>query len=472
MRSISIIGAGLVGSLLAIYLARRGYEVDVFESRSDSRLASPDSGRSINLAMSCRGITGLSEVGVMPAVERLMVPMRGRAIHQENGTIGYQAFGRHRDEYINAIRRNDLNALLLDEAGKFSTVHWHFDTRLLNLDVSGKLAHFERRDGSRFDHAYQRVIGADGASSQVRDTLQRQGLISASRTIFPHGYKEIAIAGAGSTHLAREHLHLWPRDSLLLLGNPNPDNSVTGTLFMRLEGQDSLADLDNELRIRTFFKRNFSDVFETMPDLTGDFLNHATGHMSTVKCSPWYHDDQCLLIGDAAHGLIPFFGQGMNSGFEDCRILNELLDCHHDDWARVMPAFYQSRKPNTDAVSEMSMANYHEIQTGIRDERFNLKKQLEQHLMQRYPAQYASQHVLVMFSNTPYAVAFAHGRVQRAFLDQICEQATQLADVDWSRVDALMPEYERKLTPLPPTSKPALKDERLGDDCEDSASLH
>lgn len=452
MKAISIIGAGLVGSLLAIYLARRGYDVEVFESRSDSRLASSDSGRSINLSMSCRGITGLSEVGVMPAVERLMVPMRGRAIHQENGTIKYQAFGRHHEEYINAIRRNDLNKLLLDEAGRFPSVRWHFDTKLLDLDVPGQRAHFERRDGSRFAHAYQHVIGADGASSRVRDSLQRQGLISASRTFFPHGYKEIAIAGAGSNHLAHEHLHLWPRDSRLLLGNPNLDNSVTGTLFMPLEGKDSFADLDSELCIRAFFRRNFPDVFETMPDVTGDFLDHATGHMSTVKCSPWHHDDQCLLIGDAAHGLIPFFGQGMNSGFEDCRILNELLDRHHDDWARVMPAFHQSRKPNTDAVSEMSMANYHEIQTGIRDGRFNLRKQLEQHLMQRYPAQYISQHVLVMFSNTPYATALAHGRVQRAFLDQVCAQATQLLDVDWSRVDALMPEYERKLAPLSPTS--------------------
>jgi kynurenine 3-monooxygenase len=454
VRTISIIGAGLVGSLLSIYLARRGYEVNVFESRSDSRIASSDSGRSINLAMSCRGITGLSEAGLLPMVERLMVPMRARAIHGETGDVKYQAFGRRRDEYINAIQRADLNKLLLDETDKFPSIRLHFDTRLLQLDISEKEAHFQRADGSQLTHAYQCVIGADGASSQVRASLQQQGLVSASRAFISHGYKEITISSASSNHLAREHLHLWPRDSVLLLGNPNLDNSVTGSLFLPLEGENSFADLDNEPRIKAFFKRTFPDIFPMMPNVAGDFLNHATGHMSTVKCSPWHHNDQCLLIGDAAHGLIPFFGQGMNSGFEDCRILNELLDLHHDDWSRVMPAFYLSRKPDTDAASEMSADNHHEIQTGIRDQRFNFKKQMEQHLMQRYPDRYVSKHVLVMFSNTSYATALAHGRLQNAFLDRICDRATRLSDVDWPCVDELMLEYDKALARLerPPHS--------------------
>lgn len=448
MQTISIIGGGLVGSLLAIYLARRDYEVLVFESRSDSRVASSDHGRSINLAMSCRGITGLSGAGILPMAEKLMVPMRARAIHSEKGGLKYQAFGRHHDEYINAIQRNDLNRLLLDEADKFPSIQWRFDTRLLHLDASKKEAHFKRSDGGLFTHTYQRVIGADGAGSQVRASLQQQGLVSASRVFFPHGYKEITISGASSNHLAREHLHLWPRESALLLGNPNRDNSVTGSLFLPLKGENSFADLNNERRVRDFFQKTFPDIAPMMPDGVGDFLNHATGYMSTVKCSPWHHDDQCLLIGDAAHGVIPFFGQGMNSGFEDCRILNELLDLHHDDWSRVMSAFYLSRKPDTDAVSEMSTDNHLEIQTGIRDRRFNFKKQLEQHLMQRYPARYISKHVLVMFSNMPYAKALAHGRVQDTFLDRICDQAMQISDVDWLCVDGLMREYDEALARL------------------------
>ena len=448
MKNISIIGAGLVGSLLAIYLARRGYEVSVFESRPDCRIAASDGGRSINLAMSCRGITGLSLAGVMPALAKLMVPMRGRVIHDATGGINYQAFGRHADEYINAVKRDDLNKLLLDEAGKFPSVCWHFDTKLLELDAPERSAHFERRDGSRFSHAYQRLIGADGASSQVRESLQRQGLVSASREFFSHGYKEICIAGAGQGALAREDLHLWPRHSSLLLGNPNPDGSVTGTLFLPLEGENSFSELDHEEGIRTFFSQTFPDVYQAQPSVIDDFINHPTGHMSTLTCSPWHYDDQCLLVGDAAHGLIPFFGQGMNCGFEDCRVLNELLDRHDDDWSKAVPSFYLSRRPNADAVSEMSEANYQEIRHGIRDRHFNLKKQLEQHLMRRYPTRYVSKHVLVMFSNTPYAVALAHGRLQKAFLERICEQAEEIADVDWSRVDALMQEYDDKLGQL------------------------
>lgn len=445
VKTISIIGAGLVGSLLAIYLARRGYEVDVFESRSDCRVAGSDIGRSINLAMSCRGITGLSGAGILPIVKELMVPMRARAIHDEKGDVKYQAFGRHHDEYINAIQRTDLNKILLDEADKFPLIRWHFNTRLLHLDVSRKEANFERSDGSRFTYAYQRVIGADGASSQVRTSLQQQGLVSTSREFISDGYKEIAISSASSNHLAREHLHLWPRDSLLLLGNPNLDNSVTGSLFLPLEGENSFSSLDNAPRIRAFFEKAFPDIAPMVPDVAGDFLNHPVGHMSTVKCAPWHHDDQCLLIGDAAHGLIPFFGQGMNSGFEDCRILNEFLDLYHDDWSRVMPAFYLARKPNTDAVSEMSTDNHNEIQIGIRNQRFNFKKQLEQHLMQRYPDRYVSKHVLVMFTNTNYAIALAHGRLQSILLDKICNQTTQLSDVDWLRVDELMHEYDKSL---------------------------
>lgn len=446
MRKITIIGSGLAGSLLGIYLARRGYSIDVYESRPDVRLIEVDRGRSINLALSCRGITGLAGVGIMPEVEKLMVPMRARAIHEESGGVRYQAFGRHQDEHINAIVRSDLNKLLLDQLEQFPDVHLNFGMKLLELDVIRKVLHFECQDGSRITKAWERLIGADGAGSIVRDALHKQNLITYDRAWLPHGYKELSISSTSPEQLAREHLHLWPRDSFLLLGNPNRDNSITGSLFLANEGKNSFAELDNEIGVNAFFKQAFPDAYHAMPNLIDEFLHNPTGRMSTIKCSPWNYEDQCLLIGDAAHGLVPFFGQGMNSAFEDCRLLNELLTQYDDDWSKVMPVFSDSRKINTDAVAQMSMENYHEIQSGIRSAHFNLKKQVEQALMHHYPDRYVSKHVLVMFTNTPYAKALACGQVQGDLLNEICKVTSSIENINWPYVDNLMDKYNKSLT--------------------------
>lgn len=446
MKEVTIIGSGLAGTLLALYLAKRGYKLDVFDSRSDPRSIKKEDGRSINLALSCRGITGLAGVGILPKVEKLMVPMHARAIHEMSGQIKFQSFGRHHNEYINAIQRNELNRLLLNEAERFPTVHFHFNTQLITLDVERKIAIFELKNGARLKQSYTRLIGADGAGSCVREQLNAQSLIKSSRTFLPYGYKELSIGEPGQNHLIHEHLHLWPRDAFLLLGNPNLNQSITGSLFLPCEGKNSFAELDNELKINAFFKKSFPDAFTEMPHLLEEFTQHPTGNMSTIKCDPWYYQDQCLLIGDAAHGVVPFFGQGMNSAFEDCRILNELLDKHHDDWKKVMPAFYQSRKVNTDAVAQMSMDNFHEIQTDIRDKGFNLKKQLEQELMHRYPEHYVSKHVLVMFTNTPYAKAQALGELQTIFLNSICENIENIEDINWNNVEKELKQYDKKLT--------------------------
>nr|WP_238584841.1 NAD(P)/FAD-dependent oxidoreductase [Legionella feeleii] len=447
MRSITIIGSGLAGALLSLYLARRGYEIDLFEARADLRVSKIERGRSINLALSCRGITGLAGVNLMPEVEKLMVPMRARAIHEQNGTIKYQPFGRDNTEYINAIQRSGLNELLLNRAEQTSGIHLHFDIKLIKLDLYNKIAYFELPDKSHLSKPYDILIGADGAASQVREVLEEEQLIVASREFLPHGYKELSISKEHSRHFIREHLHLWPRDSFMLLGNPNRDDSITGTLFLANKGKNSFAQLNNEKAINSFFREAFPDAYEVMPDLINEFIHNPTGNLSTIKCAPWYFKDHCLLIGDAAHGIVPFFGQGMNSAFEDCRVLNVLLDQYDDDWQQVMPAFFNSRKVNTDAVAEMSMANYHEIQTDIRDAKFNLKKQTEQELMHRYP-HYVSKHVLVMFTNTPYAEAKAHGSLQNELLDEICLKARCIEEIDWSEVEKLMEKYDKKLANL------------------------
>ena len=445
MKNITIVGGGLAGTLCSLYLARRGYMIDLFESRADIRNSPTDYGRSINLALSCRGITGLNAMNLMDDVNKILVPMRARAIHEANGEVHYQPFGRDDEEHINAISRTDLNALLLNKAEQDPNIQLHFDMKLLDIDIYNKKIQFQSKDKSISEFTYHRLIGADGAPSHIRDTLKNEGLVEASRDFLSHGYKELSISRTHTVGMAREHLHLWPRDSFMLLGNPNPDDSITGSLFLAHEGNDSFASLDNEERLNFFFQKEFPDAFTAMPHLVSEFFENPTGHMSTIKCSPWYYRDECLLIGDAAHGVIPFFGQGMNSAFEDCRILDELLDQYNDDWSRVMPAFYEQRKINTDAVARMSMDNYYEIHSDIRNPQFILQKQVERQLMIRYPGRYVSKHVLVMFTNTPYAQAMAQGELQTTLLDQICFSINDVKELDWQKIDKLMRDYDKKL---------------------------
>ncbi|HAT6977211.1 TPA: NAD(P)-binding protein [Legionella pneumophila] len=448
MKHITIIGAGLAGTLCGLYLARRGYQVELFESRPDIRNSPTDYGRSINLALSCRGITALKAMNLLSEVNKIMVPMRARAIHEANGEVHYQPFGRHIDEYINAISRSDLNALLLNKAELYPNIKLHFNMKLHSLDIHNKKIKFENKNGDFDEISYHRLIGADGAPSHVRDILKNEGIVSASRDFLSHGYKELSISKKHTTGMAREHLHLWPRDSFMLLGNPNPDDSITGSLFLANEGKDSFAELNNEETLHLFFKKQFPDAYAAMPNLVQEFFGNPTGHLSTIKCSPWYYKDECLLIGDAAHGIIPFFGQGMNSAFEDCRILDELLDEYEDNWARVIPVFYEQRKMNTDAIAKMSMGNYHEIHSDIRNPKFILQKQIERELMLRYPEHYVSMHVLVMFTNTPYSKAMAIGELQSSLLEKICFPITNIEELNWQEVEKLLSEYDKKLAKI------------------------
>ncbi|MBN9229378.1 MAG: kynurenine 3-monooxygenase [Legionella sp. 40-6] len=448
MPKITIIGAGLAGTLLALYLARRGYELDIYESRTDLRLQEDEGGRSINLALSCRGLTSLNAVGLQHLVQKLIVPMRGRAIHDVSGQLTLQPFGRHHEEYINAIERSELNKLLLNEVEKYPNIRFYFSTRLRGIDFERKTLFLETKERGLYEQTYERIIGADGAGSCVRDVLNAKKLIRAHRNFLSYGYKELSIGEAGQNHLLAEHLHLWPRNSFLLLGNPNRDRSITGSLFLPLTGNDSFDCLQNEAQINHFFSLHFADAVDKMPNLIQEFCQRPTGNMSTIQCDSWHYQDQCMLIADAAHGVVPFFGQGMNSAFEDCRILNELLDTHHDSWDKVMPAFYQQRKPNTDAVAQMSMDNFYEIQSNIQERRFNLKKQLEHCLMERYPEYYLSKHVMVMFTNIPYVEAQIYGEIQAEFLELLCEDVESITEIDWQKVEKHLNYYGKKMTDI------------------------
>lgn len=448
MRKITVIGCGLAGALVSLYMARRGYAVDVYESRPDLRVTQADKGRSINLALSCRGMTGLSGVGIMDRVKAIMVPMRARAIHEEDGLIHYQSFGRSDEEYINAIQRSELNALLLDVMDEDPRINVHFNHKIITCYPKQKTMTFETPTQQQKNLSYECLIAADGAGSRVREVLTEQGLIHSTRHFLPHGYKELSISSDYPEQLKREHLHLWPRGSYMLLGNPNTDHSITGSLFLPHEGKTSFASLTDELHVEQFFKTAFADVFHAMPHPVEEYFEHPTGHLSNIDTSPWYYQDSLVLLGDAAHGIVPFFGQGMNSAFEDCRILNQLLDVHQDDWSKALPAFHADRKQNTDAVAKMSMANYHEIQHDIRDVQFNLRKRLELELMKRYPEHYISKHVMVMFTNVPYATAWAIGEVQQGFLDEVCRLISDIKEVDWNNISQMVKKYDRKLTEM------------------------
>lgn len=447
MKEATIIGAGLAGTLLAIYLAKRGYKLSIFDARPDSRQHSDDKGRSINLALSCRGLTALTDVGLLDQVKKIMVPMRARAIHYLDKPVKYQSFGRHYDEYINAIQRSDLNKLLLDEADKYLEVNFHFEHKLLDVDSEKKQLVIQSNDDQVYRHSYKMLIGADGAGSLVRESLIKNKLIQANRNFLDYGYKELSIGEPFQNNLAHEHLHLWPRDAFLLLGNPNRDKSITGSLFLPHEGPNSFAQLNNDEQITHFFKANFPDAYLNMPYLLDEFNHHPTGNMSTIHCNPWYHKE-CLLIGDAAHGVVPFFGQGMNSAFEDCRVLNTLLNNNSDNWEHTCANFYEARKVNTEAVAQMSMDNFKEIQTDISNPQFNLKKQIELHLMTHFPDKYVSKHVLVMFTNTPYSKALQVGMLQSDFLNTICKDVSQVNDINWNDSEKLFSDYDKKLATI------------------------
>lgn len=441
MKKITILGSGLVGCLLAVFLAKRDYQVVVVDSREDLRVKPPTKGRSINLALSCRGITSLKAAGIMNKVAGIIVPMRARAIYESNGNIIYQPFGRHKDEYINSIKRDELNSILLDELDTYKNVTVHFNHYIEDIDFDKKTLYAKEK---KFN--YEQLLAADGASSIVRTKLSKIGHINSSRKFLPHGYKELHLSQKEALNLRSEHLHLWPRGSSLLLGNPNKDGSITGSLFMPLKGINSFASLNSKKLVEDFFKVHFEAVFDKMPNLAEEFLENPLGNLSTVKCDKWHYRDSCLMVGDAAHGVVPFFGQGMNCGFEDCLVLIKLLDEHKDDWPKTIVKFCDLRKENTDAIAQMSMDNYYEITRNINNKAFNLKKELALKIMQRYPDRLITKHVMVMFSNIPYAQALALDGLQNDLLNDCCHEIDDLSQVDWHHVKVLLDNYDKKLT--------------------------
>ena len=432
-QSIAIVGAGLVGSLLSIYLSKRGYKISVFERRADMRKQAMDGGRSINLALSNRGIRALDEIGLANVIKQTAVPMHGRMMHDLQGKLTFQPYGKQ-GQFINSVSRGDLNKALMTEAEK-SGVEFFFDHRVEKMNLVNTILTTVNSRQSTVDKKFDLIIGSDGAFSAVRAALQFTDRFDYSQDYIDHGYKELHIpAGAeGSFQLEKNALHIWPRESFMMIALPNQDGSFTCTLFFPFEGAPSFSKLKTDNDIVEFLKTTFPDACKLMPDALKDFKTNPTSSLVTVKCFPWVRN-KTLLIGDAAHAIVPFFGQGMNAGFEDCRILNQLLDQHQDNWNNVLPEFQQLRKPDADAIAKLALDNFIEMRDLVADADFLLRKKIEAKLHELFPDTWVPLYSMVTFQDhIRYSDAYATGQKQRKIMDEVMK----IPDVEreWSSLD-------------------------------------
>jgi kynurenine 3-monooxygenase len=443
-RHIAVVGAGLVGSLAALYLVRRGNKVTVFERRPDMRRSSVDAGRSINLALSSRGLLALEELGLAEKTKRIAIPMRGRMMHDLKGNLTSQPYGKE-DQYINSVSRSDLNIMLIN-AAETNGVKFEFEKRCLNIDLAKTSITFTDSNftpgvttvpdsGELQRSQFDLIVGADGAFSAVRGSFQFTDRFDFSQDFIDHGYKELHIpAGVnGQYQLEKNALHIWPRESYMMIALPNPDGSFTCTLFFPFEGPISFKALDTDAKVLSFFKETFPDAVPLMPTLLHDFNTNPTSSLVTMKCFPWVRNNT-FLIGDAAHAVVPFYGQGMNAGFEDCRILNGLLDEFSDDWEKVLSAFQENRKPDADAIAQLALDNFIEMRDLVADREFLLRKKIEAKLHRLYPERWIPLYTMVTFSpQIRYSNAQATGQKQKAIMDKL--MAMPEIESKWENLD-------------------------------------
>lgn len=416
-RTVLIVGAGLGGSLLAVMLGRRGYRVLVHERRSDPRIAGFVGGRSINLALSTRGIDALCRVDLDQQVLKDAIPMPGRMIHGIHGEPTFQPYSSNPDDAINSVSRSGLNMTLIKAADALETVEFVFDQRCVDVDLDKTTASFrDERTGTVSEVHADLIVGADGAFSAVRGALQRTDRFDFSQTYLAHGYKELRIPGAQECSIdpARfdgfamdpHALHIWPRGGSMMIALPNPDRSFTCTLFWPFQGKHSFETLERKPDdIEAFFARHYPDASALMPTLVEDFARNPTSSLATIRCSPWNLDGRIVLIGDAAHAIVPFYGQGMIASFEDCVWLCERLDDSKGDLDEAIPRFARERKPHADAIADMALANFIEMRDKVGTRRFRLKKKAEQSLHRMMPDWYVPLYNLISFSTVPYADA-------------------------------------------------------------------
>ncbi len=445
--TITLVGAGLNGPLLSLGLVQRGFNVEIYERRPDMRLVNLSAGRSINLALSTRGIHALREVGLWSEMQKIIIPMKGRMMHSADSKLTFQRYGKDDSEVINSISRAELNIALMN-AAESQGVRFHFQQRCTGVDLrSGNIGVQDEQAGENRIVESSVVIGCDGSASAIRGEMLKRNRFNFAQQFLDYGYKELTIpAGPGGRHILETNaLHIWPRGNYMLIALPNVDGTFACILFLPFEGPDSFEELRAEPEVKEFFQKRFPDAIAVMPDVSANFFANPTGSMVTIKCSPWHVDGRALLLGDAAHAIVPFFGQGINCGFEDCTTLLELLDRNGADWERVFREFEEARKQNTDAIADLAVENFVEMRDRVADPRFLFRKKVELALEARYPDRFVPKYAMVTFHRIPYSTALRRGQVQDRMLADLCDRIERVDDLDWNLADRLV---RGELTPL------------------------
>lgn len=448
---IVIAGAGLAGALLAAQLASAGHRVAIHERRGDMRRVPVAAGRSINLALAARGWEGLRRANATQQVLDYALPMRGRMLHDRTGQTQFQTYGLDADEVIWSVHRGHLNQTLIDVAAD-AGAELHFHSSLKSVDFDTRRALFvDECDGRQHAVAFEVLIGADGAGSAVRAAMEAESPLGQHTDFLDHGYKELTIPplAGGSPALNPDALHIWPRGGYMLIALPNPDMSFTATLFLPHEGPVSFASQSDPATTRDWFARDFADALALIPDFEQQYRDHPVGVLGTLRCPRWHRGDRALLIGDAAHAIVPFHGQGMNCAFEDCVELLDLIEARTRqgavDWQRLFADFEAARRPNAHAIAEMALENYIEMRDSVADPGYQLRRQLELALAQRLPGHFIPRYSMVMFTSIPYALARERGELQRALLLELSTGHSSLDQID---LEAAVATVTRRLPKL------------------------
>ena len=444
---VRILGAGMAGALLAILLARRGCGVSLFDRRPDPRYSLPERGRSINLALAARGIRALELAGVMRHVRPLLIEMRGRCVHDLSGATKLLPYGWKPGEVIYSVGRSALTTLLIEAAGRYPNVTLNFAERCLGVSAHQNVIRFcDDEPDDPYELPLTRTIATDGAGSVVRTSLAAEGLISVREEPLDHDYKELTLPPVkGKPVLDAHALHVWPRGGFMLIALPNTDGSFTATLFL---SRKQFAELETPDAVSEFFTREFPDAVPLIPDLLTEFFEHPQGQLGTVHTAPWHVRDQVVLMGDAAHAIVPFHGQGMNAAFEDCFAFDELA-ARHGDWQRLFAEFDRLRRPNAEAIAQMALENYIEMRDTVLDPRFQRYKVMSVELEKRFPDRFIPRYSMVMFHpEIPYAEALRRGQIQQEILAEL--DTGDPASIDFGRAEALIRD---RLTPVGQTGR-------------------